>query len=97
MLANLKPGDGGRYRAELATNLRRGIHLQIEGILMRRPARQVHHDHSLVVGPEPSSCLGLQQLRQAQSSQSQSANAEKTPSGDSVTKTVRGSGKGQHG
>jgi len=40
MLADLDSRDGGGNRSELAADFRRRVHLEIENVLMRRPAGQ---------------------------------------------------------
>ncbi len=49
MLANLETIDVGVDRLELATNLTRRVHLQIDHVLMRWTPWQEDHDHCLVI------------------------------------------------
>ena len=48
MLANLDAWHVGGNGPEFTANFRRRIQFEIERVLMRRPARQVNHDHRLV-------------------------------------------------
>lgn len=49
MLADLETIDVGVDRLELATNLARRIHLQIDHVLMRWTPWQEDHDHRLMI------------------------------------------------
>ena len=97
VLAHLEARHGGRDGPELAADLGRGVHLEVEGVLVRRPTRQIHHDDGLVVGPESGGGLGAQQLGQRQAAQSEPSDAEEAPPGEAITESAGRSGDGQHG
>lgn len=59
-LADLDPRHIGGDRAKLPADLRGRIGLEVDHVLVRRPARQEDHDHRLL--PRTRSRLGPQQL-----------------------------------
>ncbi len=87
MLGDLDAGDIGRDRLELAAKLRRRVHLQVENVLMRRPARQENHDHRLVRPPRPGLRLRAQDLRQAQPPERQPADPQEIATRNPIAKT----------
>jgi len=64
VFANLHAGDWRVNGLKLAPNFSGSIHLQIEDILVRRPAGQENHDHRLVRQANTGLGLGLQKLWQ---------------------------------
>src|SRR6266567_1177640 len=86
MLANLDAGNFGIDRLELAANFRRRVLLEIEHVLVGRPARQKDHDDRLVRLADAGLCLGAQQLRQRQAAQPKRADLQKIPARNAVTK-----------
>ena len=87
MLANLDAGNVRLDRLELSANLRRRIHLDVEHVLMWRPAGQVDHDDRLVRSPDAGLRLRVQQLRQGQPAQAQSADLDEAAPGNPVTES----------
>src|SRR5438132_7410524 len=87
MLANLDAGNFSIDRLELAANFRRRVLLEIEHILVRRPARQKDHDDRLVRFANAGLRLGAQEFRQCQTAQREGADPEKIPARNAVTKT----------
>ncbi len=79
------PGVNG---LELAANLDRGVRLEIDQVLVRRPAGQKDHDHGLVGVLDPGPRLGLQQLRQRQPAQGQAADLQKATPRQAIAETL---------
>ena len=74
-LGNLDSGHVRRDWLHHATNLARRVELQIEHVLMRRPARQEDVDDRLVRTPDARLRLRLQQLSQARAAEAQGTDA----------------------
>jgi hypothetical protein len=96
VFADLETRHRGRDRFELAAYLGRRVELEVEGVLMRRPARQVDHDHRLVPGVQSRGGLGAEQLRQRQPAHAERADAQEVPARKPVAKAARRSGYGEH-
>ena len=89
MLADLDARHVGLDRLELAADLGRRVHLQIEHVLVRRPAGQEDHDDRLCASRRmPATALGPQNLRQRQAAQGQPADLQKRSPRQAVAKTV---------
>ncbi len=84
MLADFDAWHVGLDRLEFAAHFRRRVHLQIEEILVRRPARQEDHDDRFVRLAHARGRFGPQNLRQRQSAQRQPADFQKRPPRHSV-------------
>ena len=84
-LADLDTGHVGSDRAELTTNFRRRLGLEIEHVLVWRPSRQEDHDDRLF---RESARLSLrsQDLWEGQPPQAQRSNPQKVAPGYPVTK-----------
>ena len=68
-LADLDAGDVGGDRPPRAGDFLGRVRLQIEHVLMRRPADQVDQDHRFLRRPHAGGRLGPQQLRQGESAE----------------------------
>ena len=87
LFTDLNAGNIGSYRAELATELRRSVGLEIPHVLMRRPAREENHDNRLVINPacHLSTCrLGREDLRQTRPAQSEATDLKEGTTGKAV-------------
>src|SRR5205814_1201301 len=78
MLADLQPRHIRGNGLELPANFRRGIHLQVEDVLVRRSARQEHHDHRLVRFASALLRLRSEQFRQGQAAHGKAADPPST-------------------
>ena len=76
MLGDLDSGDIRPHRPVRPANLQWRIHLQVEHILMRRRANQVNHDDGLVRLANGGEVLGLEQLRERETTQRESADLD---------------------
>ncbi len=79
VLADFDAGNVRLDRLELAADFRRRIHLQIERVLVRRPARQINHDDRFVRSPDAGRRFRLEKFRQRRAAQGKPANLEKIP------------------
>src|SRR5262249_3754597 len=68
MLANLDSGHVCGDGPEFATNFRRCVELEIEGVLMWWSTGKINHDHRFVRATKSRGRFRLKQLRQGQSS-----------------------------
>src|SRR4051794_11124348 len=80
---------------KLAANLRGGVWLHVEGIVMRQAARQVNHDDRLVRAPALG-LLGLQKTGQTEAAHRKAADFEKGAALHAVAIALRASEKIQH-
>jgi hypothetical protein len=74
MLANLDAGNVGGDGTELASNLAWRICLQVEHVLMRRPARQKNHDDRLMGASDSRGGFGPKELWQGQPAEAKRTN-----------------------
>ena len=66
IFADFKPGEVGFDGLELAPDVGRGIHFEVEGILMPDAAREVDHDDGFMAIANPSLGLGGEELWERQ-------------------------------
>ena len=76
--ANLDAVDVGRDRPPRPGDFLGGVGLEIEHVLMRRPADQVDQDDRFVRRAHARRFLGPQKLRQRKPSDAETANLEET-------------------
>jgi len=91
MLADLDARDVGGDGLELTADLRRGVHLQVEHVLMARSARQEDHDDRLVLvagRTDAGRGLGLEHLRQRQAAEPERADAQEVATRHAVAETA---------
>ncbi len=99
MLADFDAAHVGFDRLELAADFRGGLHLQVEEILVGRPARQEDHDDRLVAGGTgATSCLGPQNLGERKPAERQSADFQERAAREAVAEAaIRFAEDCQHG
>jgi hypothetical protein len=66
VLTNLNARDVGGDGFELATDIRWGVHFEVEGILMPDASREVDHDDGFVAITHTSPGFGGEKLRERQ-------------------------------
>jgi len=96
MLADVDAGDGGADRVEFAANPGGGVGLQIDHVLVRRPAGQEDHDDRLVRAGDARLGLGAEDLRQRQSAQGKAADLQEVSPGRAVAEMLPSPEDGQH-
>ena len=79
-----------------SANLARRVGFRIEGLVLCRPSRQINH-HDRVVAGAGLGRFGLQQTRQTEPSQTQTANAEEAAARHSVAELLLGPSDCEHG
>ena len=79
-----------------ASDFRGRVHFEIEDVLMGRAARKENHDDGFVRTPDAGLRFGLEELRKRQASQTERADFEKIPAGDSVAEPLFGAVDRQH-
>ena len=89
MFANFDAGHIGRDRLELAAHFRRSVGLEVEHVLVRRPAGEEHHnDRFMRLRFAPRSRLGGENLGKGHSSHRQAADFQEIASSDAVAISV---------
>ena len=91
VLADLDAGDVGGDGFEFAADLRRGVHLQVEHVLMARSARQEDHDDRLVLvagRTDAGRRLGLEHLRQRQTAEPERTDAQEVATRHAVAEAA---------
>ena len=78
------PGDIRGNRSELAAEFHRRERLQIENVLMRRPAAHVDVDHRFGGRADARRRLRPQQIRERQPAEAQGPGLQKTPPGHAI-------------
>lgn len=76
MFANLNSRNGRSDRFEFTPNFHRGVHLQVEHILVRRPARKKNHDDCFVRLLDAGGRFGFEKLWNGQTTEAQTADFE---------------------
>ena len=97
-LADLDAGDVRRDGFQLAANLARRVHLQVEHILMRRAAGQEDVDDGLVRFADARLRLDAQQVREGKPAEAQRPDAQEVAPRLAIAEGACGfSEQGQHG